>query len=85
MRLVRTACRPDGILGTLSDDAGQQLAVTLEHSYGGVPKLPSGAYICERGRHRLHGMTEDFGSKNAGGLEFDGYFANQNGMGWAAR
>lgn len=60
MRLTRTACRPDGILGVLYDAEGTQLAVTLEHSYGGVPKLPAGTYRCQRGPHRLHGMMTDF-------------------------
>jgi len=60
VKLTRTACRPDGILGILSDDDGDQLAVTLEHSYGGVPKLPAGTYTCQRGPHRLKGMTESF-------------------------
>lgn len=60
MKLTRTACRPDGIIGSLFDAEGQPLAVTLEHSYGGAPKLPAGTYTCQRGKHRLHGMTEDF-------------------------
>ena len=60
MKLVRTACRPDGILGTLYNQEGEQLAVTLEHSYNGVPKLKAGTYTCQRSPHRLHGMTQDF-------------------------
>ena len=60
MKLIRTACRPDGILGTLYNDAGEQLAVTLEHSYDGRPKLKEGTYTCQRGPHRLHGMEKDF-------------------------
>lgn len=54
------ACRPDGILGVLDDDEGHQLAVTLEHSYNGKPKLPAGTYTCQRGPHRLHGMKDSF-------------------------
>lgn len=60
MKLRRTACRPDGILGVLTDAEDQQLAVTLEHSYDGVPKLPAGTYTCQRGPHRLEGMEKDF-------------------------
>lgn len=44
----------------LFDDEGTPIAVTLEHSYDGAPKLPVGAYTCVRGPHRLHGMDHDF-------------------------
>ena len=56
MRLIRSEFNPDGIFGKLIDDNGDQLAVTLEHSYNGTPKLPPGHYLCKRGMHKLeHG------------------------------
>jgi len=60
MKLIRTDFRPDGIFGKLLDDSGTQLAVTLEHSYNNLPKIPDGDYTCQRSQHRLHGMTQDF-------------------------
>ena len=53
LMLVRTACRPDGILGTLYDAEGEQLAVTLEHSYNGVPKLKTGSLLLVRSTNCL--------------------------------
>lgn len=56
MRLVRYDWRADGIFGRLRDDHDDQLAVTLEHSFDGKPKLPAGQYLCKRGMHQLeHG------------------------------
>ena len=62
MKLVlkRTDFRDDGIFGTLSIEGMGQIAVTLEHSYNKVPKIPKGVFTCQRSMHRLHGMTEDF-------------------------
>lgn len=67
LTLTRTEKRDDGIFGILSDEAGLQVAVTLEHAYDAklgngsyAPKLPAGTYKCVRGPHRLHGMTADF-------------------------
>ncbi|TSA53230.1 MAG: hypothetical protein D4R44_04045 [Actinobacteria bacterium] len=54
MLLRRTHFNSDGILGVLLDAYNDQLAVTLEHSYEGKPKLPAGVYQCQRGMHRLH-------------------------------
>ena len=59
MTLTRTRYTEDGIFGELSMD-GRFLAVTLEHSYQCVPKLPGGLYLCVRGGHRLEGMPADF-------------------------
>ena len=60
--------RPDGIFGTLSDENGKLIALTLQHAYAEyddtpvfwVPKLPPGEYICRRGLHRLAHMDHDF-------------------------
>lgn len=70
MNLVikRTNYREDGIFSQIMrEDTGEELMVSLEHAYPSdtidnafVPKLPPGTYICQRGMHRLHGMTEDF-------------------------
>jgi len=60
MRLVRTTYNADGILGTLSAEDGFPLAVTLEHSYNGLPKLPAGSYRCQRGLHTLHSQPVPF-------------------------
>lgn len=60
VKLSRTAFNADGILGTLYDDEGCQVAVTLEHSFNGLPKLPAGTYRCQRGTHRLHSIPTPF-------------------------
>lgn len=60
MKLIRHDFRPDGIFGILYDAEGDQIACTLEHSYADRPKLPVGTYVCIRGQHRLHDMTQDF-------------------------
>ena len=54
MILSRVKFNADGIMGRLLDADHIQLAATLEHSYGGKPKLPVGEYRCVRGFHRLH-------------------------------
>lgn len=62
--LERNDQRSSGIFGVLSDEAGNLLAVTLEHAYFSsetwLPKIPPGSYQCVRGLHRLHGMAEPF-------------------------
>lgn len=60
LTLSRTHFDKDGIFGILTDEIGFTLALTLEHSYDLLPKLPNGEYVCQRGPHRLHGMTSDF-------------------------
>lgn len=64
LTLVRKLRRPDGIISDLYD--GELLiAQTLEHSYlqpdGRYDaKISPGFYVCRRGPHRLHNMTQDF-------------------------
>lgn len=60
MTLTRTEYRDDGIFGELRDDTGTVIAVTLEHSYDKVPKIPAGTYTCVKGQHQLHSMTHPF-------------------------
>lgn len=67
LTLVRTVNNEDGILGNLEDEAGNSIAVTLEHAYdlgtgdgSYSPKLPDGVYLCVRGQHQLHGMSSPF-------------------------
>lgn len=73
-----TQRRPDGIFGKLGDESGNVFAVTLEHAYSVTslspetafaPKIPSGTFRCVRGKHRLHGMTEDFETFEITGVE----------------
>jgi len=46
--LARDLYREDGIFGDLiSEDSGLDL-LTLEHSYGLLPKVPKGEYTCKR-------------------------------------
>ncbi len=52
--LKRTECTPDGIYSLLTTMDGEQVAVTIEHSYDCLPKLPPGLYTCVRGIHQLH-------------------------------
>lgn len=52
--LQRTDYGPDGIFGILSDENGNQIAVTLEHGFPNnegnmtefLPKVPAGVYTC---------------------------------------
>lgn len=71
LRACYTERRSDGIFGwTLPADAPVEsqatpLHVFVTHSYPQpdgtyLPKVRAGVYECERGWHRLHGMTEDF-------------------------
>lgn len=47
--------------------------MTLEHAYregdSWVPKLYPGEFLCVRGPHRLHGMTQDFETFEVTGVE----------------
>lgn len=52
--LTRKDKRQDGIFSELTDDSGNFIAVTLEHSYDGEPKLQDGTYNCVKGIHELH-------------------------------
>ena len=65
LTLKNTDFSDDGIFGVLLDEAGNQIAVTLQHAYEQVdgkfsPKIPAGTYECVRGKHQLAGMTEPF-------------------------
>lgn len=60
MKLINKQFREDGVFGVLQTDDGEELGVTLTHSYNGMSKTANGTYTCKRGKHRLHGMTEDF-------------------------
>lgn len=64
LKLVRGQFRKDGIFGSLLDEYGNELAVTLEHAYqDGTdfwPKLPDGVYRCVRGIHHFNGATTGF-------------------------
>lgn len=54
LTLTRQAKRLDGIFSELTDEKGNFLAVTLEHSYDGEPKLYDGVFKCVKGLHQLH-------------------------------
>ncbi len=60
LKLIREEAEYDGIFGKLLDETGKRIAVTLEHSYNNVPKIPVGTYECKLSLHRLHGMNYDF-------------------------
>lgn len=60
MKLIRNRFQADGITGRLLDEAGDQIAVTMEHSYDCKPKLPAGTYTCKRGMHTLHSHPKPF-------------------------
>jgi len=67
LKLIRRNYRLDGIFGELTDEDGNHICFTLEHSYADLnakeclsPKLPNGTYTCQKGMHRLKGMQEDF-------------------------
>lgn len=64
LRLVRVKRSAFGIFSQLAGGDTFRL-VSIEHSYpddegAPVAKIPDGTYTCRRGKHRLHGMTEDF-------------------------
>jgi Family of unknown function (DUF5675) len=54
LTLTRKDFRDDGIFSELTDEKGNFVAVTLEHSYDSLPKLYDGTFSCIRGVHRLH-------------------------------
>lgn len=63
--LRRLHYRVDGIFSALEDDSGFQRFISLEHAYAHTdgsyhPIVRAGVYTCQRGPHRLHGMTNDF-------------------------
>lgn len=58
-KLIHKRFCEDGIFGELHKD-GVFFCYTLEHSFDNKPKVADGTYTCQRGPHRLHGMTEDF-------------------------
>jgi hypothetical protein len=60
LTLKRLLRRPDGILSELRDEAGNLIAMTIEHSYNNQPKLYNGTFTCERGMHQLHSMNSPF-------------------------
>jgi hypothetical protein len=60
LKLKRFSFAENGIFGRLFDEQDNVIAVTLEHSYDNVPKIPVGLFVCKRGMHRLESMTEDF-------------------------
>jgi hypothetical protein len=65
LKLIRNKYALYGIEGELFDDKGLHLCFTLEHAYeqpdgAYKPKVPPGLYLCQRGQHRLHGMTNTF-------------------------
>lgn len=73
LRLQYTEARSDGIFGWIlpadeppGDDRVHPVCVFVTHAYkqpDGTtyrPKVRSGTYECQRGPHRLHGMTKDF-------------------------
>ncbi|HZF19520.1 MAG TPA: hypothetical protein VE008_07415 [Burkholderiales bacterium] len=71
LRLVYTEARSDGIFGWIlpaeepADGNAQPLCVFVTRAYKQPdgkwrPKVRAGIYECQRGKHRLHGMTEDF-------------------------
>jgi len=58
LRLLRNKAVQNGVYGTLLDESGQEVAVTLEHAYlqtdgSYCAKIPKGEYTCVRGQHAL--------------------------------
>lgn len=72
IRTQYTEGRSDGIFGWMlsadepPDNEVKPVCVFVTHAYQDHtnkvwrPKVRSGIYVCKRGPHRLHGMTEDF-------------------------
>lgn len=54
LTLTRKEFRPDGIFSELTNEAGELIAHTLEHSFDNKPKLNDGIHKCMRGIHKLH-------------------------------
>jgi len=76
LTLKRTDHREDGIFGVLLDDKGNQIAVTLEHSYDSMngdgsytSKIPNGTYTCIRGEHCLHINSPKFSTFEITGVK----------------
>lgn len=46
--LNRALYREDGVFGDLVSESGDLSLLTLEHSYGLLPKVPKGDYVCKR-------------------------------------
>lgn len=69
LTLTRNEYREDGIFSTCTDEEGNEVAQTLEHSYGLEPKIPEGEYHCVRGVHRLNGMVGTFDTFEIQGIE----------------
>jgi len=61
----KKACA-DGVFGELRSAGDEKLvAYTLEHAYENEdskwePKVPAGAYLCQRGQHKLHSKPDKF-------------------------
>lgn len=64
MVLHRNQYREDGIFSQILSLNDDELFVSVEHAYYNAdmwrPKVPNGIFTCQRGMHRLKGMTEDF-------------------------
>jgi hypothetical protein len=60
LTLRRTAYTIYGVFGQLFDEKENLISFTLEHSFDGRPKIPTGEYKCVRGLHRLEHMSSDF-------------------------
>lgn len=67
LTLTRNISNENGIFGSLTDESGNIIAVTLEHAYDSgngdgtySPKLPPGTYGCQRGQHQLASMAKPF-------------------------
>ena len=58
--LVRDKGCASGIFGKIYAVDDGHFCVTLEHSYDGLAKIPSGVYTCKRGCHTLPGRSAGF-------------------------
>lgn len=65
--LHRTEESANGIFGVMTDEFGNQVCATIEHSFDSglgngsfSPKIPPGQYTCVRGMHQLAHMTHPF-------------------------
>ena len=54
--LQRVKINDTGVYGTLVQENGIPLCVTLEHNFDGKPAIPRGKYICVRG-HRSESVV----------------------------
>lgn len=75
LTLTRNEFRDDGIFSTLTDEAGNKVASTLERAYDDItpgkwlPKLYNGTFKCVRGQHRLASMRVPFTTFEITGVE----------------